>query len=199
MLANSAFFLQELIRNGHTDFDILFMKEMTFSIPESMYREVANMPGVQHTFLIRDPSRSLPSLCTLCSNELGCDLDVREAGFKQTFNLYKLVRENHDKSPVVVDASDLQANPTEIMKLYCTLTGIRFESHMTCWDMGTVPGVSRGWEQWLSSIEKSTGIIQVDYANQKPTCLENLPVEVCDYVEECQPYYAEMHKERIKI
>ena len=172
---------------------------MAFSIPESMYREVANMPGVQHTFLIRDPSLSLPSLYKICSNEFRCDLDLREAGFKQMFNLYKLVRENCDQSPVVVDASDLQADPIEIMKLYCTLTGIRFESHMTSWDMGPVPGVSRGWAPWLSSIEKSSGIIQVDYANQKPPCLEILPVEARDYVEECQPYYMEMNKERIKI
>ena len=191
--------LQELIRNDQKDFDIVFMKEMTFTVPESTYTEIANMPGVQHTFLIRDPALSLSSLHKIYSNEIGCDLSLREAGFKQTFNLYKFVKENCDKSPLVVDASDLQANPKEIMKKYCALTGIRFEPHMTSWEMGPVPAVSRGWAQWLSSIERSTGILQVDHTNQTSACLESLPEEIRDYVEECRPYYMEMYKERIRI
>ena len=70
---------------------------------------------------------------------------------------------------------------------------------MTSWEPGPVPGVSRGWAEWLKTVESSAGIMQVNRADRKPVCLEQLPEKAQRYVEECQPYYMEMFQQRIKL
>ena len=104
----------------YTNTDLLFTKELAFCIPEAMHGQIATMPGVQHTFLIRDPALVLSSYIKADSDVTSHEFDLKEAGYKQLYpELYKCVKESHDTVPVVVDASDLQANPNEIMKLYC--------------------------------------------------------------------------------
>ena len=187
--------LQEVLKKDYSNagIDLLFLKEQCFSVPESMYQEILNLPDVQHTFLIRNPALTIPSFYKMCKDEIGCEVNWNEAGYRQLYDFYKRVSERSRKSSIVViDASDLQANPDYVMKHYCESIGVPFEPHMTSWAQGPVPGVSRGWHQWVQTLEKSTGFIQIDYANQKQPQIERLSNEVQEYIEECMPYYEEM-------
>lgn len=182
------------------------MKEMAFFIPEFLLKDIANMAGVHHTFLIRDPALSVSSYVRtnrseVCNGEPdGVDLLKAETNYKQLCKLYRCVKECNmsDTPPIVVDANDLQASPNAILKRYCDCIGVNFESHMTSWEAGPVPDVSRAWARWLSTVEASTGIIQVIHASQKPAGLKELPLEVQEHIEECRQYYLEMFQERIR-
>ena len=104
-----------------------------------------------------------------------------------------------DTPPIIVDANDLQASPNTILKRYCDCIGVNFELHMTSWEAGPVPGASRAWARWLSNVEASTGIMQIDHTSQKPAAgLEKLPLEVQEHIEECRQYYLEMFQDRIR-
>ena len=103
------------------------------------------------------------------------------------------------KPPIVIDAYDLQAHPSKTMMHYCSGIGVPFESHMTSWEPDSpIPGVGNCWEEWVSAVAKSSGIIQVDYKEQRAN-LDGLPKEILDCIGECQPYYDEMFTERMLI
>ena len=192
---------QELLKKDYADddIDLLFFKELCFSVPESMYLDILDVPDLQHTFLIRNPALSTPSFYKMCKNELQCEVNLNEAGFRQLYAFYKCVKKSCKTPVTVIDASDLQANPDAVIKQYCQSIGITFEPHMTSWERGPVPGVSRGWSPWMSTIEKSTGFVRIDYEDQKRVQTDGLPVEVQEYIEECMPYYSEMSKDCFKI
>lgn len=156
------------------------------------------MPNIQHTFLIRDPKRAISSYFKTSKNLTYKDEFLQcEAGFKELCDFYRLVKRVTLTTPIVIDAYDLQANPTETLKQYCEGIGIPFEPHMTTWEQGTsIPGVNKCWEEWVSAVVGSPGIIQADYRQQR-VLLDGLPKEILDCIDECQLYYEEMFAERI--
>ena len=92
----------------YPDIDLFFTKELAFSIPESMYKQIAAMQNVQHTFLIRDPALVLSSYIRADSCVTSSEFDLKEAGYKQLYQFYTCVRKcYHETSPVIVDANDL--------------------------------------------------------------------------------------------
>lgn len=159
---------------------------------------MAKLPGVQHTFLVRDPKKAISSYFKT-SNSLTYkdEFYQSEAGFQELCEFYRLVKQYSDTSPIVVDADDLQTHPTETLELYCSGIGVPFEQHMTSWEPGSVPGVNRCWKEWVSGVEKSSGFIRVDCKKQAVS-LEGLPKEICDCIDNCQPYYEEIGADRIQ-
>ena len=175
----------------------MFAKEFAFCIPEAMYEEIARMPNIQHTFLIRDPKRAITSYFKTSNNLTYKDEFLQsEAGFKELCDFYRIVKRFTSLSPIVIDAYDLQANPAETLKLYCEGIGIHFEPQMTTWKQGTpIPGVNRCWEEWVSAVVRSNGIIQADYRHQR-VHLDGMPKDILNCIDECQSYYEEMFAER---
>ena len=66
---------------------------------------------MKHTFLIRNPNKSIPSLIKACKL---CDFPATgdDNGIEQLYNMYKTVQ-LVCPSPVVIDADDLLANPRD--------------------------------------------------------------------------------------
>lgn len=158
------------------------------------------MPGVQHTFLIRDPKKAISSYFKTSNSLTYKDEFLQsEAGFKELCEFYRHVKKITSTSPVVIDAYDLQAKPAETMKQYCKGIGVQFESHMTSWEPGTpISGVNQCWDEWVSAVVRSSGIIQVDYTRQR-VHLDGLPKEILDCIDECQSYYEEMLTECVSV
>lgn len=166
-----------------------------------MFEEIANLPDVQHTFLIRDPKKAITShFKTSSSLTYKDEFITSEAGYKELCELYRLVKKKSSTLPVVIDAYDLQAEPEKTMMQYCSGIGIQFESHMTSWEPNSpIPGVGKCWEEWVSAVTRSSGIIQKDYSKQRATCLDELPKKVIDCIDECDSYYSEMFVERMCV
>lgn len=165
-----------------------------------MYEDVVKMPNIQHTFLIRDPKRAIYSYSKIGDKlHYKYEFDQSEAGYKELCEFYRLVKRNSLTPPIVIDAYNLQAHPAETMKQYCNGIGIQFESHMTSWKPGPIPGVGKCWQEWLSGVVTSTGFIQVDYSKQKAVPLDEMSKEVLDCIKFCQPFYEEMLADCYKV
>lgn len=190
------FTIQELLQQDFPDIDLVFAKEFAFCVPEILYEEMANLPGVQHTFLIRDPKKAISSYFKTSSSLTYKDeFRQSEAGFKELCEFYRIVKQCGD-TPVIIDADDLQTNPSEVLRLYCNGIGIPFEQHMTSWRPGSIPGVNKCWDEWVSGVVSSSGFIQVDCTKQIVS-LDGLPKEIRDCIDNCQPYYEEMLGDRM--
>lgn len=95
--------------------NLIFSKDMAYAIENNFGLLLEpNLKPFQHTFLIRNPQKAVPSLykASINKNLTGWDyFDPLEAGFKQIYDLYHFVVQHFNTEPVVIDADDLLNNP----------------------------------------------------------------------------------------
>ena len=102
------------------DVDVLFSKDMAYAVEENFHRLFTKeLQDFQHTFLIRNPKQTIPSLYKASVNKAltGWEtFDPQESGFKQMYDLYNYLEKRVDYEIVVVDAADLLMDPEGTMK-----------------------------------------------------------------------------------
>ena len=100
--------------------ELIFSKDMAFYMENNFEKlSCKTLKEFQHTFLIRNPTKAIPSLYRVAiDKELSGwgYFDPTEAGFRQLFDLYHYVKETFNVIPVVIDADDLLENPKETVK-----------------------------------------------------------------------------------
>jgi hypothetical protein len=101
-------------------------------------------PNIHHTFLIRHPSKAVPSYERLCypGSDTGFDyFDPEEAGYRELRMLFDVVRENNKRQgrspPLLIESEALLKDPQALMKLWCEDCGINFDKSMLTWNEGT--------------------------------------------------------------
>ncbi|ANB13138.1 hypothetical protein AWJ20_1419 [Sugiyamaella lignohabitans] len=117
----------------------------------------------QYVFLIRAPHLAVPSYYKRCippdSEKTGFDhYRPQEAGYRQLRILYDhLVKLG--KRPLVVDATDIIADPEQVLKQMCESVDLPFDQSMLSWDENS-PKVVKAfekWNGWHDDCLKSTG------------------------------------------
>ena len=176
---------------------LVFAKEMAYCLPESMWDELISgkFRDFTHTFLIRDPERAIYSnYQAILKDKVGdAALDPSEVGFTELYKLYTFIKKKRGINPVVVDAFDLQTHPVETMKSYCEAVGIQFDPNMIKWEKGTSEKWCKLWSTaWFSAVDKSSGFIKINPAEQKAVPLNELPPDVIKFIEESRTYFDEM-------
>ncbi|XP_072166451.1 uncharacterized protein [Diadema setosum] len=133
----------------------VFVKDMGSGMADDTFQFLPDK--YQHTFLIRNPIRTINSYRRAIynhNNQLG--LLEGEAANEQTFNverdyrsfphgyymkelysIWKYVGENIDRSPIVIDADDLLAKPAGILSAYCSAVGLPYNQSLLKWDAST--------------------------------------------------------------
>jgi hypothetical protein len=86
----------------------LFIKDFPYYFPQIVNDEF--LQSFQHTFLIRDPAQALPSYYHKMP-----DLDFKECGYKELFELFQKVVEKTGEIPVVINADDLVKEPIDTL------------------------------------------------------------------------------------
>ena len=107
--------IKALLTKEYDGKDFLFSKDMAYAI-ENHFEILLDkdLKDFQHTFLLRNPRKTVPSLYKASVNKslTGWEsFDPHEAGFSQLQDLYDFVKENLDENPVIVDADDLLRDP----------------------------------------------------------------------------------------
>ena len=127
--------------------------------------------------------------------------DPVEVGFRQLHQIYELVKQKLDPTPVVIDADDLLESPKQIIKAYCDGVGITFEDHMTSWKAREV---AQAWENshwihaWCKRAINSNGFITSSTtADSFGKADVTYPADVMKAIEESQPFYDKMYSARI--
>lgn len=136
----------------------LFVKDMAYAFDED--RGPADfLARFQHTFLIRDPRRAVPSLykMSLDTARTGWDhFDPEEAGYSQLDALARRVEARFQQPLIVVDADTLLARPEETLRAYCQAVGLLFEPRMMSWEPGPVDAW-KTWAGWHDDAARSSG------------------------------------------
>lgn len=112
--------IQAMLTKHYDGIKVIFAKDMAKAISNHLELLLDEaMKDYQHTFLIRDPRKALPSLYKTYVNPNAAgsnDFDPIEAGFVQFNQLYRFVKKYLDQNPVLIDADDLQQDPEGAMK-----------------------------------------------------------------------------------
>ncbi|XP_077983211.1 uncharacterized protein LOC144438052 [Glandiceps talaboti] len=162
--------------------------------------------GYQHTFLIRNPTKSIVSLYKLgqrfpqdCN---GDHLPSDNGGSQPMWKMYSyLVSHVTNGEPIiVVDADDLQRDPSGMFRKYCDAVGLDYDDSMLCWSAGDRPyymDSCTDYDHWFQNVFESDGFKQS--LSDHTTNLSTLPIKVQQTIEESMPYYKMLHDLRLRL
>ena len=189
-----------VVTKDYEGVDVVFSKEsMAFLVGGNFdILTQGRFQEVQHSFLIRNPEKSLESLyhCSLRPATTEQDyVSPEHAGFRELSELIAFVRENLEPFPVVVDADDLLDDPEGIMRSYCSAMGLKFKEGMTKWSPGPVADFECLWSLH-DNVFNSSGISRKETRNYA-TEGRALPAEWSEAIANLMPCYQEMRKYRI--
>lgn len=162
---------------------VWYQKHMTHHLLPEIER--GWLDSLTHAFLLRDPREVLPSL-----DQKFARPSLADTGLVQQCELFEAVRARSGRTPPVIDAADLLADPRAMLTRLCDELGIPFEEAMLSWPSG--PRATDGvWaKHWYHNVERSTG-----FARERAPApalgehLESLLVE-------CMPYYEKLAAHR---
>ncbi|KDE06617.1 hypothetical protein MVLG_03113 [Microbotryum lychnidis-dioicae p1A1 Lamole] len=130
------------------------------SNPTLIPKDSLMSPSVIHTFLIRTPSKAVPSYHRLCypGSPTGFEYwDPEETGLRELRLLFDYIKKQTGRTPLVLDSEDLLADPEGIMKVWCDEVQVRFDPSMLEWNEGTREHFKK-WPGFHTSAEASKGV-----------------------------------------
>jgi sulfotransferase family protein len=137
-------------------------------------------------FLIRHPAEVLTSLAARMGPP-----DLRDTGFAEQVEIFRLVGDRAGKAPPVLDAEDVLRDPGTMLRMFCEAVGVPFSERMLAWPAG--PRETDGvWARhWYDAVERSTG-----FEPYRPRPRTVAP-ELEPLFAQCMPYYEELAQHRL--
>ncbi|CAG8597170.1 15670_t:CDS:2 [Dentiscutata heterogama] len=198
----------------------VFVKEHVVSFLDAsegtQLRSKEILSKFKHTFLIRNPEKSLKSYYKAANsvykvwdrngvpNSERIDFfSSRNIGLKEPRIFYDLIKNVTGEEIAVVDADDLVREPEKILRKYCEIVNVEFKKEMLEWKAEKVemwykkemPNLHHLTDLWHENAMKSTGF---DKAINNDEEIE-YPQLVYDLIAESKPHYEYLFQHRIKI
>lgn len=129
---------------------LFYQKQMTMHMIPAFDRAFIN--DLTNVFLIRHPARVIASYARKREAPVLADI-----GFVQQAELFDQVAQMTGTTPLVVDSSDIRANPKGTLNRLCTALGIPFTENMLTWPAGPKPYDGIWAPHWYDEVWKSTG------------------------------------------
>jgi hypothetical protein len=167
-----------------TDPDIWYQKHMWHHMVGPV--GYADFAGFTHAFLIREPERMIASY-----------LRKRERAAFENFGLdrqaefFEREADRLGRSPPVIDANDVLAEPAAVMSKLCASLGIPWDPAMLSWAPGRRATDGPWAPHWYSAVERSTGF------GPPETGPVELPADARRLADRCRPYYERLAANRI--
>jgi hypothetical protein len=168
----------------------IFMKDMAYYVPH-LAGDADFLSHFYHTFLIRHPAKSLPSLFARWP-----DFTLEEAGYAELYTLFQRVRENSGSVPILIDSDDLLQKPAATVKAYCNAVGIPFIQEALSWNSRVRPDINQWEGGWHTYLESSRGF-QERKDKQYTNIEDNAHLQRA--YEFCLPYYQKLHQCRLQV
>ena len=163
---------------------IWYQKHMTHHMfMEDDFKWINNM---NNCFLIRNPKRIIISYAKIYK-----EVSLELVGSKQQKHIFDIVLQHQNKSPIVVDADDLQNSPKSILSQLCSHLNIPFSSKMLSWAKGKRDSDGIWGEYWYQNVYQTTSFIS------KPKNNVELPKELLSIYHKARIYYNELLKYKI--
>jgi hypothetical protein len=151
----------------------------------------------KHTFILRTPEKSVPSLCRMdfaCKPEFIHD----GIGYPDLQVLFEFLTELTGARPPLIEADDLLKEPRAIMRMYCeSAIDDRFEPSMLEWKAERVDAFDK-WASWHDEAQYSTGFNLVQKAKDNIDDLV-LPDDVRQLIEKSMPIYDTLREFRMRV
>ena len=146
------------------------------------------LPGVsldwtmacQNVFLIRRPERVLASYAARRST-----VTLDDIGFVRQSEIFDHVAKRTGRTPVVVDAERLLANPATALRALCAVLEIPFSERMLSWKSGHRDSDGVWAPAWYDAVERSTGFTPPGRSSQ----VADLPAMLQKIADAARPYY----------
>lgn len=149
------------------------------------------LESFQHSFLIRDPAKVLPSMW-----DKWPDTELSETGFAEQHELFDRIAQRDGVAPPVIDAEDLLDNTAAMTEKWCEAVGIEFLPQALEWDTSERSAHS-WWEggSWHENLEQSTGLTRQprDYVD-----IDAHP-RLRELYDTCQPHYDALALHRLTV
>ncbi len=129
-----------------------FSKDMPHYVTDMAEPEFLDL--FTHSFLIRDPAKSIPSIFSRAP-----EWKIEEFGYREHRWLFDRVSDHMGHPPPVIDSDDLLEDPHGIISAWCAAVDIPFVPQALSWDPGTRDEVS--WYDdgsWHDSLSQSDGL-----------------------------------------
>lgn len=168
----------------------IFFKDFCFHCFDYIIKDENFLCQITHTFLIRDPAKAIASHYAI---DPGFDPD--EIGYEQEFGLFKKIIELTKKIPPLIDADDLENNPSGIIKAYCNSVEIPYIPESLQWELG----FKKEWDTWKeyhADVAASTSIHR-NRRKYKDNIHNNLRLK--SYYQYNVPFYQAMFPYRLTI
>ena len=107
----------------------VFVKDMCYYVADRIHDDVELIRRMTSTFLVRDPAKSIPSYY-----RLDPAVTLEEIGCEAQYRCFERFAEVTGRTPVVVDAADLAADPAGTLRAYCRALGLAFIPEALEWD-----------------------------------------------------------------
>lgn len=165
---------------------IWYQKQMTHHLLPGMEGEW--MDELDHAFLIRDPAAVIASFSKVIP-----DPNESDIGLERQVEIFEEVRSRSGRTPPVIDADDVLADPEGVLRLLCRAMDIDFERSMLRWSPGSRPTDGIWAKYWYGSVNQSTGF--------QPA--RNRTIELSPSLREleatCRPHYETMAAHRLGV
>ena len=150
-----------LIQARSSESKFVFVKEIAkdVGLSPNYFADQKQLQSFQHTFLLRHPEMSIPSLYRIYNKEFPDKTNIdfsNEGGFKQLYETYQYASKHSDTPPIVILADDLLEDPEKVLKYYCDHTGLPYKEGMSRWE----PGPVEGWypAEYYVNVFRSSGL-----------------------------------------
>lgn len=133
------------------------------------------MEAVTNVFLIRHPARVIASYAK--KREAPTLADI---GFLDQLRLHRHVQDM-GQTPIVVDATDIRADPEGALRKLCAALGITWDAAMLSWPVGGNAADGVWAKHWYGAVHRSTGfadpeielpVLEPQYANTLAAALD---------------------------
>ncbi|XP_022099552.1 uncharacterized protein LOC110984062 [Acanthaster planci] len=216
---NTFDWVRQTLEAEHKGASLVFAKDFAFALGGKTER----LPvGYQHTFLIRDPTKVIPSWwkmnqecresCPAADEQEMEEWQERQigkyGGYDDLLELYDFVKENLEPKPFVMDADDLMAQPEKVLAAYCEATGIPFSNKLLDWE-DDWSKMNAKWitcrdQLWLwnnshhTNVRQSRGFLK---SHQLPRADDTnsrliLNPKITQLIDCCKPYYKKLYQQR---
>ena len=202
----------------HASLRHVFVKDIPY-VPEDLLPHIPS--GFKHTFLIRNPLRTIKSYRAGMINLFRSRGEIIDEDkfdvvqnnphcppglfTKELYDIWKYVCENIDEHPVVIDGDDLLAEPAEVVSAYCQAVGLPYDEKLLRWDSSRSLDVAQTWKVPADDLclkipkfyDIAMGSSEFKAAKPMPR-RDQLTPDVIRCVDEVMGYYQEMYDARLK-
>ena len=162
----------------NSEMPVLFYKNMTHHLLDLNLEFMSELTNI---ILTRDPKEMLPSFAKVIEHPT-----MQDVGYKLHIDLINRF-EQHNIKYVVLDGKNVLLNPKSVLSKLCDHIGIPFDDHMLHWTPSKRPEDGVWAKYWYDSVHESSG-----FGEYRPKT-EPFPEHLIPLLQECQPYYDELH------